>query len=450
MSNEFESDDDFERRTIDDLNDDRTHTYCEGESKDRYSPGFDLVGHNLGRYRFYGPILTRAEERDLIRRAQAGCAISWDRLIRAYARTVLKLSGKYHGKTRDDLAAAGFAGLIEAIKRFNLSERTGLRACADTWIRNAIREETKGGIRSDKDKQQDRLDEGQIRGTRADRVLHSNPSLIDNPNIPNPVERLAEMAGVKPKRAAEAIAVYRAANYQEHYSTTGAADDGDGTRGWDYGSDKPDKFQNPVPVELPADLGVISQYSRRMARGHGDGRWWRISRNERVFGSLPGILPTYSGYCERRELALLKALGRQRYADELVERDNRKIKDSDDHPARCFPYGRTGAVKPLPMHRPFVQLLQKKRNHALRRIEVRTKPGREYLGPVHFKWTDEKNARLMAARLSKIPTPQVRHLDTEKKCHTFANHLQTRRHERHYSPSPRALPKRLPRSSRLA
>ena len=44
--------------------DGRKNPYYESESKEVRDPKFDLVARNLGRYRFYGPILTRAEERD--------------------------------------------------------------------------------------------------------------------------------------------------------------------------------------------------------------------------------------------------------------------------------------------------------------------------------------------------------------------------------------------------
>jgi hypothetical protein len=277
--------------------DGRTNPYCESESKDARDPKFDLVGGNLARYRFYGPILDEIEERDLIRRAQAGDAIAVDRLVRSHARTVLKIAGEYYGPTRDDLTAAGFRGLIEAIKHFNLSSPYGLRAYSESWIRKFISEEAKGKFR--------------------------------------PI-------------APQTIAAYKAAKHPKHYSTTDYIDDGDGTRGWDYGSDKPDRQQNPVPIDPPGYYGVMSQFARNSTRAPWNGRWWQVTRNKRVYGPLQdGRAVEAAEWRRLLEMSRQKG-GRQRYADELVERDNRKAKHGD-YP--FFPLARAGQiadVKPTP------------------------------------------------------------------------------------------------------
>lgn len=165
----------------------RTNPYCESESRDGRDPDFDLVANNLARYRWYGPTLSRDEERDLIRRAQGGDEQAKDRLHRSFARTILKIAGKYYGPTRDVLTAAGHLGLAEAIGRFDLSRSNGLRAYAESWIRKFIGAEAVCGSRS-----------GAAGETRVDRVLNSHRYLIDNPSVPNPVERLAKMAGCIP------------------------------------------------------------------------------------------------------------------------------------------------------------------------------------------------------------------------------------------------------------
>src|SRR5437016_6922402 len=95
------------------VEDRRTNAYCESESRDGSEPDFDLVAENLARYRWYGPTLSRDEERDLIRRAQGGDEQAKDSLIRHFGRKILKIAGEYyiadgyHGQSRDDLAAAG-------------------------------------------------------------------------------------------------------------------------------------------------------------------------------------------------------------------------------------------------------------------------------------------------------------------------------------------------------
>jgi hypothetical protein len=462
----------------------RTKPYCESESN---GSEFDLVEGNLARYRRYEKNLSRTQERKLIRRAQAGDEQAKDLLIRHFSKTVLEIAGEYYGPTRwltrDDMAAWGYRGLLEAIRRFNLSRRNGLRAYAEFWIRKFISQATKGkslGLNGELVVGDDGPTE-----TRADRVLHSNPTLINNPLISNPAARLAVMAGCTIAKAEEAIAIFNATRYPEDYSTTDApTDDGDGTKGWDHGSDEPERHQNPTPPTNHRMAAMYDCFNRPSPQfidhrprspnhiGKHNGGPCNSEVHFRDFlarGQWPGrsrIVDELAEQSDSRAWRRLLEIGRRAYALELVERDNRPTKYpprylyADDSPLKATKlehrdkHERLKAIEAElnlpPVGDTFVQLLQEKRGHALRRIEVTVSPGREYLGPTHFSWTDEKNKRLMAARLSKIATPQVRQTSTDKKCLTFTNLLTTRRHEKPCSPLQPELPKSAAENSRLA
>jgi hypothetical protein len=215
----------------------RDNPYYESESQDGREPDLDLVASNLARYRWRGPVPSRDEERELIRRAQAGDKQVENLLMRFFARTVLKIAGEFYGPTRDDLAAAGFNGLLQAIRRFDLSRTNGLKAYATLWIRKFIDAET-----SDKfiDPETGRLSG---RETRADRILHSNPGFT--------AEQLAKEARCTLWKAKGAIAVRDARRHQEPYSTTGSCADIDGT---------PDTAEKPDNPPLAASHPMLAMY----------------------------------------------------------------------------------------------------------------------------------------------------------------------------------------------
>jgi hypothetical protein len=163
--------------------------------------------------------------------------------------------------------------LGEAISRFNLSSPCGLRAYSESWIKKFCGEEARGRFR--------------------------------------PI-------------AAQTVAAHKAGQHPEHFSTTDSVDDSDGTRGCDYGSDAPDRFQNPVPIDPPGYYGVTSQFARNSTRAPWNGRWWQVTRNKRVYGPLQD-----GRAVEAAEWRRLLQLGRRAYALELVERDRRRPKHVD-------------------------------------------------------------------------------------------------------------------------
>jgi hypothetical protein len=293
----------------------RDNPYCEVEPRDGREPDFDLIAKNLDCYRWYGPILSHDEERDLIRRVQAGDKQAEERLVRCFGRTVLKIAGEFYGPTRDDLAAAGFNGLLQAIRRFELSRTNGLKAYATPWIRKFIDAETRGKYIDPKT--------GRLSGreTRADRILHANPDFT--------AEQLAEEARCSLWKAKEAIAVRDAKRHQEPYSTTGLCADFNGT---------PDTAEIPDNPPLATSHPMLAMHDvynpyrqsphllhhktlgRWIERASEDARrlteWWLKEYHRPCFVKTMGLVgKTDSEKISRREYALM-----------LVEHDLKRVK----------------------------------------------------------------------------------------------------------------------------
>jgi hypothetical protein len=141
--------------------------------------------------------LSKAEERELIHRAQAIAEAEaeqkWDEvqanrrrrplyqagdiLVIHHHKSVLSIAGEYFGDSEDgkqvgvmasyeDRVAGGLRGLWVAIRRFNRSRLFRLNASAEHWIRNAIREECRLGRKR-----------GDSSDTRADRKVYDNRHL---------------------------------------------------------------------------------------------------------------------------------------------------------------------------------------------------------------------------------------------------------------------------------
>lgn len=86
------------------------------------------------------PTLSREEERDLIKRTQAGDQEAMNKLIESNLKFVVKVASKFQGKglSLSELISEGNLGLIKAIKRFDLSRNTKLITYAVWWIQQAI------------------------------------------------------------------------------------------------------------------------------------------------------------------------------------------------------------------------------------------------------------------------------------------------------------------------
>ena len=121
------------------------------------------VTGNLSSYRYRGPIPGRDEERELIRRAQAGDVAAADKLVRFHHRQILGISKEYHGPPSEELIDAGVRGLWKAITLFDLRRNHVLATPARTYIRNEILAEVKLW-----------RSRGMAGETRADRWLYYN------------------------------------------------------------------------------------------------------------------------------------------------------------------------------------------------------------------------------------------------------------------------------------
>jgi hypothetical protein len=100
----------------------------------------DPIVSELTSHRWRGPILSRDEERELVRLAQApnhdGDAKR--RLMEKFSRQVLRIAGKYHGPPFEERVATGYVGLLKAIHDFDLGRNLRLATAVGTYVAREI------------------------------------------------------------------------------------------------------------------------------------------------------------------------------------------------------------------------------------------------------------------------------------------------------------------------
>ncbi len=86
------------------------------------------------------PLLTREEEVELSKKAQAGDKVSKDKLVKANLRFVINVAKKYqnHGIDLVDLISEGNIGLLTAVDHFDISKGYHFISYAVWWIRQSI------------------------------------------------------------------------------------------------------------------------------------------------------------------------------------------------------------------------------------------------------------------------------------------------------------------------
>jgi hypothetical protein len=354
---------------------------------------------SLTRPQWREPILTFEEERDFIRGAKAGDERAKCKLFESFHRLILKTAAEYSGPSPDDLTAVASMGFWEAVLHFDLGRNSGrLSTYAAFWIRKRL-----------SDAVYDWCKDG-TKGSRAYRSLVSNPNAT--------AEELVVPGYITPKDAEEAVERAELTGNPEQYDTTESRSDDD------------DRPREHVPPR------------------------WEVVRLYDCFGKYP-LSPAFRYYeratrwidadklverRDRKERRRLNQIGRRQYALELVEQDRIRIAYRAK-PSRYLcrkgsalkDYTDRARQTNLPTAADtWASLCREKNDRAQKLKEAaaghktiqkpdpykelrppKPKPGRSsFRAPaVCFVWRDngtelgKKNAKLMAARLSK-PKPR--------------------------------------------
>jgi RNA polymerase sigma factor (sigma-70 family) len=263
---------------------------------------------DLGRRRWYHPILRFSEERDLLRAARSGDAAAKEKLFKSFHRLILKISNQYRGPPHNDLFSAGIIGFLEAVDRFDLKRNSGrLATFAEPRIRNRVRQEVKQWNKG-----------GEAGETRADRWLYHN-RWADVQQV------IAAVGGsIADAEAAIARAAARAGGHAYYDATECAYDD----------------HSNYVAPRQPATHDIYREYdffspyqSSPQLRFHKP-----LSRliDELAELTLP---PGQKTRGERR----MTQIGRRPYALELVKRDRARAAARANPNNYLYPWKREAA-----------------------------------------------------------------------------------------------------------
>lgn len=95
------------------------------------------------------PVLSAEQEAELVRLAQAGNEVAFERLLTAHFRLVLAIAHEQrsYGLPTEELVAEGMLGLVEAARRFDQERGVRLAVYAAWWIRAYTRRFTLGNRR---------------------------------------------------------------------------------------------------------------------------------------------------------------------------------------------------------------------------------------------------------------------------------------------------------------
>jgi hypothetical protein len=339
----------------------------DGERKQR-SRESEPTPNNLTLYKFWGPLPSLGEERDLIRAAQAGDDEAKARLVEGFHRLVLSFAPEFYGPPREELIATGLLGLGEAISAYDLRRNTGFRSYAQAVIRNEIREEVNRYRKR-----------GQHCGTREERLVLDKPGR----NTPEAIVAELERRGQGRKKSKEeglreaSQALVRIAGYWDGHDNYDTAERG-------YDEDDQDTRRSVVAVDVAPvevhpgggkvtddDWSAITAYRKQhslkpisrsrytadqsVAHHAGDAQA-KLSGLLIEFSALLGMKPSRSPIenalahryglqrladeIDRREMRRLNEIGRRAYALELVERDRKRIEARANPDNYLYPWVR--------------------------------------------------------------------------------------------------------------
>ena len=149
------------------------------------------------------PLLTREEEIELAKKAQAGDKIAKDRIVRANLRFVVNVAKKYQNRGLDlvDLISEGNIGLLTAIERFDVSKGFHFISYAVWWIRQSILKavcEKSRAIRLPLNRSNELV-----------RIERAGKSVAGNKTEEQSIREIAGMLGMEASHVREMIAISR-------------------------------------------------------------------------------------------------------------------------------------------------------------------------------------------------------------------------------------------------
>lgn len=111
-----------------------------GENNGEDDRGYEAAGALPLGLTHGGRLLSREEEQELARRAEAGDEAARRRFIESNLRLVVSIARRYqgHGVSLQDLVQEGNIGLIQAVDHFDWRKGTRFSTCATLWIKQAI------------------------------------------------------------------------------------------------------------------------------------------------------------------------------------------------------------------------------------------------------------------------------------------------------------------------
>jgi len=149
------------------------------------------------------PLLTREEEVELAKKAQAGDKAAKDKIVKANLRFVVNVAKKYQNRGMDlvDLISEGNIGLLTAVERFDVSKGYHFISYAVWWIRQSILKavcEKSRAIRLPLNRSNELV-----------RIEHAGKIVAGNKTEEQSIREIAEMLGMEASHVREMLAISR-------------------------------------------------------------------------------------------------------------------------------------------------------------------------------------------------------------------------------------------------